>query len=75
MKIRPVIAELFHADGQTNILTKLIVAFRILRKRLTIKPSQPDVKQKQQHTATAGHVRPRQASHAREARGIGPQHG
>jgi len=24
---------------------------------------------------TAGHVRPRQASHSREARGIGPQHG
>jgi hypothetical protein len=27
MKIRPVGAELFHADGQTNI-TKLIIAFR-----------------------------------------------
>ena len=31
MKIRPVIAELFHVDGQTDgetDLTKLIVAFR-----------------------------------------------
>jgi len=27
MKIRPVLAELFHADGQTYV-TKLIVAFR-----------------------------------------------
>ena len=27
MKIRPVAAELFHAEGQTN-MTKLIVAFR-----------------------------------------------
>jgi hypothetical protein len=27
MKIRPVEAELFHADGQTD-MTKLIVAFR-----------------------------------------------
>ena len=27
MKIRPVGAELFHADGQTD-MTKLIVAFR-----------------------------------------------
>ena len=33
MKIRPVGAELFHADRQTDI-TKLIVAFRILRTRL-----------------------------------------
>jgi hypothetical protein len=27
MKIRPVVAELFHADGQTD-MTKLTVAFR-----------------------------------------------
>ena len=30
MKIRPVGAELFHADGQADV-TKLIVAFAILR--------------------------------------------
>ena len=30
MKIRPVGAELFHADGQTD-MTKLTVAFRNLR--------------------------------------------
>jgi len=28
MKIRPVGAELFHTDGQTTDMTKLIVAFR-----------------------------------------------
>jgi hypothetical protein len=28
MKIRPVRAELFHADGRTDRQTKLIVAFR-----------------------------------------------
>jgi len=33
MKIRPVGAELFHADGQTDI-TKLVVAFAILQTRL-----------------------------------------
>ena len=27
MKIRPVVAELFHADGQTDI-TKVVVVFR-----------------------------------------------
>jgi hypothetical protein len=33
MKILPVGADLFHADGQTD-MKKLIVAFRILRTRL-----------------------------------------
>ena len=33
MKIRPVGAESFHADGRTD-MTKLIVAFAVLRMRL-----------------------------------------
>jgi hypothetical protein len=33
MKIRPMGAELFHVDGQTD-MTKLIVAFAILQMRL-----------------------------------------
>jgi len=43
MKIRPVRAEFFHADGQTDI-TKLIVAFHNLRKRLKIKPLDRSIK-------------------------------
>jgi hypothetical protein len=35
MKIRPVGAELFHADGQTD-KKKIIVAFEILQTRLKI---------------------------------------
>ena len=35
IKIHPVAAELSHADGRTNT-TKLVVAFRNFRKRLTI---------------------------------------
>jgi len=40
MKIRPVGAEFFHADGRTDRLTdmtKLLVAFAILRTRLKIR--------------------------------------
>jgi hypothetical protein len=33
MKIRPVGAEFFHEDGQTDIMTKLIVAPTYLRTR------------------------------------------
>jgi len=43
MKIRPVGAELFHADGRTDgrTLSDLIVAFRNLRTRL--KPKDQNV--------------------------------
>jgi hypothetical protein len=37
MKIHPVEAELFHADGQTD-MTKLIVAFRTFEKAPKINP-------------------------------------
>jgi len=58
-----------------NTHTKLIMAFR----NFANAPNNQAVPAGYQTEApthpTAGHVRPRQASHSREARGIGPQHG
>ena len=42
MKIRPVVAELFHADGRTEI-TKLIVDFRNFAKAPTYPSQAPNL--------------------------------